>query len=145
MVDVQVAGVREGGAGVGVQPFPGLDAALAVVAKLHARHALGDEHLLPRVLAVAVIVDPVAPVIAVVARKVVGRLRDGERQVDGGRRRRGRPTRSRTSPHADAARRRSAARRAETFWRLMLPIIAVSTGLFCSLLARILRAVEAAI
>ena len=87
MVDVQLTRIRQGVAGVGVHPLPGIDTALSIVPVRDPHHALRCQHLLSRVLTVLIVVRPVSPIVPIVGRQVVRRFGDGQREVDGGHRR----------------------------------------------------------
>ena len=72
VVVVELAWVSDDGAGVGCQPLACRHMASPVGAEAWPGPAFGDQHLLAGVLAVAVGVCPVLPVVAVVDRKVRG-------------------------------------------------------------------------
>ena len=66
VVDVELAGIRHDVVAVRCQPFAGRHSASPVGAKGWPGPALDDQHLLTCVLAIAVGVDPVVPVVTVV-------------------------------------------------------------------------------
>ncbi len=76
MVDVQIGGIFREYASVWVSPTTRFDAAHAIVLEFDRSRRLFYEDFLTRVLAIAVNVSPVLPIIAVIVRELRRRLCD---------------------------------------------------------------------
>ena len=84
VVDVQFAGTADGLSCVRPHPAPGDHPALFIGLKGHADTGLGNQGLLPCVLAVAVLVVPVAPLSTVVFRQAGRHRSNGNSKHDSG-------------------------------------------------------------
>ena len=81
MVDIQSSGVIELLARVRSDPCAGGNSALAGVLIDNKAHGLCDQHLLPGVLAVAVLIDPMTPFATVVIGDSSRNRGDGDGQL----------------------------------------------------------------
>ena len=78
VVDVEITGIGEHAPVVGPLPPPGDDSATPLV-ECHGDGALGDQDLLPRVLAVVILIEPAAVEVPGVGDRRSGRPRPGRR------------------------------------------------------------------